>query len=57
MQLTETSLEWAPVHLRKFYSSDFFPGPFEFQAVHTLEFGKRTPTCSADFVHEKMKVS
>jgi hypothetical protein len=35
MQLTETSLEWALVHLRRFYSSDFFPEPFEFQAVHT----------------------
>ncbi len=35
MQLSETSLEWSLAHLRRFYSSDFFPEPFEFQAIHT----------------------
>jgi hypothetical protein len=35
MQLIEKSLEWALKHLRRFYSSDFFPEPFEFEAIET----------------------
>jgi hypothetical protein len=31
--LQETELEWSLKHLLRFYSSDFFPKPFEFEAI------------------------
>jgi len=33
IQLSNESLEWALKHVRRFYSSDFFPAPFEFEAI------------------------
>ena len=35
MNLPSNSIEWALKHLTKFYSSDFFPDPFEFDAIST----------------------
>ena len=32
-QISENALEWALKHITKFYSSDFFPAPFEFEAI------------------------
>ncbi len=32
-KLKDKSLEWALKHVTRFYSSDFFPAPFEFQAI------------------------
>ena len=32
-QISESSVEWALRHITKFYSSDFFPAPFEFEAI------------------------
>jgi Reverse transcriptase (RNA-dependent DNA polymerase) len=31
--LSDKSLEWALKHVTRFYSSDFFPAPFEFKAI------------------------
>src|SRR5437899_5808618 len=31
--LSDKSLEWALKHVMRFYSSDFFPAPFEFKAI------------------------
>ena len=31
--LNETDLEWSLKHLLRFYSSDFFPKEFEFEAI------------------------
>jgi len=33
MKINETSLEWALIHLTKYYDSDFFPKLFEFDAI------------------------
>jgi len=33
MRLQTASLEWALKHIERFYSSDFFPDPFEFKAI------------------------
>ena len=35
MNLDPASLEWALKHVNRFYSSDFFPEPFEFKAITT----------------------
>jgi len=32
-KLSDKSLEWALKHVTRFYSSDFFPAPFEFKAI------------------------
>jgi hypothetical protein len=32
-QLADKSIEWALKHVRRFYSSDFFPAPFELDAI------------------------
>lgn len=32
-KLRDKSLEWALKHVTRFYSSDFFPAPFEFDAI------------------------
>jgi hypothetical protein len=32
-KLKDKSLEWALKHVTRFYSSDFFPAPFEFKAI------------------------
>jgi len=32
-KLSDKSLEWALKHVTRFYSSDFFPAPFEFKAL------------------------
>lgn len=32
-QVSENALEWALKHITRFYSSDFFPAPFEFDAI------------------------
>jgi Reverse transcriptase (RNA-dependent DNA polymerase) len=32
-KLSDKSLEWALIHVKRFYSSDFFPAPFEFNAI------------------------
>jgi hypothetical protein len=32
-QISEEALEWALKHITRFYSSDFFPAPFEFEAI------------------------
>lgn len=33
MKLPQNSIEWALKHVTRYYSSDFFPEPFEFEAV------------------------
>jgi len=33
MNLPTNSIEWALKHVTRFYSSDFFPDPFEFEAI------------------------
>jgi hypothetical protein len=33
MNLPANSIEWALKHVTRFYSSDFFPDPFEFEAI------------------------
>jgi hypothetical protein len=33
MNLPANSIEWALKHVTRFYSSDFFPAPFEFEAI------------------------
>jgi hypothetical protein len=35
MNLSTNSIEWALKHVTRFYSSDFFPDPFEFEAIST----------------------
>ena len=32
-KLKEESLEWALLHLKLYYDSDFFPKPFEYEAI------------------------
>ncbi len=32
-KLTEESLDFARQHIEKYYDSDFFPKPFEFEAI------------------------
>jgi hypothetical protein len=32
-KLSRESLEFAKAHIKKFYDSDFFPKPFEFEAL------------------------
>ena len=33
IKLTEESLDFAKQHIEKYYDSDFFPKPFEFEAI------------------------
>lgn len=35
MQIPGNNLEWALKHITRYYSSDFFPDPFEFEAIAT----------------------
>ena len=35
MNLKDTSLEWALRHLNKYYDSDFYPKPFEYEAINS----------------------
>lgn len=35
MTLDPATLEWALIHVKRFYSSDFFPEPFEFEAIQS----------------------
>jgi hypothetical protein len=64
MQINEASLEWSLKHIERFYTSDFFPESFEFDAIITqwpaikrylltVDLAKYTPKAPLQFLAPK----